>query len=115
MGIGVTGLGQVHLPVADVERSVVFYRDAIGLPVVLEVPEQRMAFLGMGGVRLYLGEPDDEADVAVGGSVLYLEVADIARAWAALPDDVERLSPPHLVHADASRSRSSQPSSSGAC
>jgi len=31
--------------VADLDRSVAFYRDVVGLPVALEVPERGAAFL----------------------------------------------------------------------
>jgi catechol 2,3-dioxygenase-like lactoylglutathione lyase family enzyme len=58
---GVRGVGQIHISVADVDRSVSFYRDVLGLQLVLEVPEQSMAFVDCGGVRLYLapGPPEE--------------------------------------------------------
>jgi lactoylglutathione lyase len=34
--------------VADLSRSVAFYRDVVGLPVALEVPERGAAFHGIG-------------------------------------------------------------------
>jgi lactoylglutathione lyase len=45
----VTGLFEAHLTVADLDRSLAFYRDIIGLPVALEVPERGAAFLWIGG------------------------------------------------------------------
>ena len=45
----VTGLFETHLTVSDVDRSVAFYRDVVGLPVALEVPERGAAFLWIGG------------------------------------------------------------------
>jgi lactoylglutathione lyase len=47
--IPVTGLFEAHLTVADLDRSVAFYRDIVGLPVALEVPERGAAFLWIGG------------------------------------------------------------------
>jgi GNAT superfamily N-acetyltransferase/catechol 2,3-dioxygenase-like lactoylglutathione lyase family enzyme len=44
-----TGLFEAHLTVGDLDRSVAFYRDVVGLPVALEVPERRAAFLWIGG------------------------------------------------------------------
>jgi lactoylglutathione lyase len=41
-------LFETHLTVADLGRSVAFYRDVVGLPVALEVPERGAAFLWMG-------------------------------------------------------------------
>jgi lactoylglutathione lyase len=44
-----TGLFETHLTVSDLDRSVAFYRDVVGLPVALEVPERGAAFLWIGG------------------------------------------------------------------
>jgi lactoylglutathione lyase len=42
--MAVRGLFEAHLMVADLRRSVAFYRDVVGLPVALEVPERGAAF-----------------------------------------------------------------------
>jgi lactoylglutathione lyase len=44
----VRGLFEAHLTVADLPRSVAFYRDVVGLPVALEVPERGAAFHWIG-------------------------------------------------------------------
>lgn len=44
----VRGLFEAHLTVADLKRSVAFYRDTVGLPVALEVPERGAAFHWIG-------------------------------------------------------------------
>jgi lactoylglutathione lyase len=44
----VRGLFETHLTVRDVPRSVAFYRDVVGLPVALELPERDAAFLWIG-------------------------------------------------------------------
>jgi lactoylglutathione lyase len=44
----VRGLFETHLTVRDVPRSVAFYRDVVGLPVALELPERNAAFLWIG-------------------------------------------------------------------
>ena len=46
--MSVRGLFETHLTVADLERSVAFYRDVIGLPVALELPERGAAFHWIG-------------------------------------------------------------------
>jgi lactoylglutathione lyase len=43
--VQVRGLYETHLMVSDLDRSVAFYRDIVGLPVALEVPERAAAFL----------------------------------------------------------------------
>ena len=42
------GLFETHLTVGDLDRSVAFYRDVVGLPVALELPERGAAFLWIG-------------------------------------------------------------------
>jgi lactoylglutathione lyase len=44
----VSGLFEAHLTVADLGRSVAFYRDLVGLPVALELPERGAAFHWIG-------------------------------------------------------------------
>jgi lactoylglutathione lyase len=44
----VRGLFETHLTVADLARSVAFYRDVVGLPVALEVPDRGAAFHWIG-------------------------------------------------------------------
>jgi lactoylglutathione lyase len=46
--VPIEGLFETHLTVADLDRSVAFYRDIVGLPVALEVPERGAAFLWIG-------------------------------------------------------------------
>ena len=41
-------LFESHLLVRDLERSVDFYRDVVGLPLALEVPERNAAFFWVG-------------------------------------------------------------------
>jgi lactoylglutathione lyase len=44
----VRGLFETHLTVRDVRRSVAFYRDVVGLPVALDLPERNAAFMWVG-------------------------------------------------------------------
>jgi len=41
----VRGLFETHLTVRDVPRSVAFYRDVVGLPLALNLPERNAAFM----------------------------------------------------------------------
>jgi lactoylglutathione lyase len=45
----VRGLFETHLTVRDVSRSVAFYRDVVGLPLALDLPERNAAFMWIGG------------------------------------------------------------------
>lgn len=42
--VPIRGLFEAHLTVADLDRAVAFYRDIVGLPVALELPERGAAF-----------------------------------------------------------------------
>jgi len=44
----VSGLFEAHLTVSDMDRSVAFYRDIVGLPLALRLPERGAAFFWVG-------------------------------------------------------------------
>jgi lactoylglutathione lyase len=46
--VPVRGLFETHLTVRDVSRSVAFYRDVVGLPLALDLPERNAAFMWIG-------------------------------------------------------------------
>jgi predicted enzyme related to lactoylglutathione lyase len=92
-------VGQIHVTVTDVERSVAFYRDVLGLEHLFTVPGQPMAFLDGGGVRLYLGVTEDEGFRS--RPLVYYRVDDLEEAWRGVTArGAEELSPPKLVHRD---------------
>jgi predicted enzyme related to lactoylglutathione lyase len=92
-------VGQIHISVTDLARSVAFYRDVLGVPLVFEVPGQSMAFLRSGDVRLYLGVPES-AEYAT-KVLLYFWVDDIEAEYARLAAaGVPMAGAPHVVHRD---------------
>jgi methylmalonyl-CoA/ethylmalonyl-CoA epimerase len=94
---GLSTIGQILVPVRDVEEATAFYRDRLGLRFLFAFPG--MAFFDADGVRLYLVQP---ADPAFDGHVtLYFRVSDIAAAVEALETrGVVFTTPAHLVHRD---------------
>lgn len=93
-------LAQVHVSVTDLDRSVEFYRDVLGIPLLWRVPNQPMAFFGSGQVRLYLGVP--ESPEYATKTLLYFQVDDIDAEHARLSQaGVEFDGEPHVVHRDA--------------
>jgi len=46
--ISIRSLFEAHLNVADLERSVLFYRDRLGLPLAQMFPDRRVAFSWIG-------------------------------------------------------------------
>lgn len=94
-----SGIGQLHISVSDIEESVRFYRDVLGLPHLFTVPGQPMAFFDAGGVRLYLGVPEDERFRS--HPVVYYRVANLDGAYADVTGrGAPSLSTPHKVHDD---------------
>jgi catechol 2,3-dioxygenase-like lactoylglutathione lyase family enzyme len=97
--LGLSTLGQVLVPVTDVERSTAFYRDQLGIPFLYSYPG--IAFFDADGVRLYLTQP--EAPDFDGRATLYFKVPDIQAAVAALEArGVAFFSRPRVVHRDPS-------------
>jgi catechol 2,3-dioxygenase-like lactoylglutathione lyase family enzyme len=94
---GLSTIGQVLVPVSDIERATTFYRDALGIPFLFSYPG--VAFFDADGVRLYLARPE-QPDFG-GRATLFFRVADIASAVATLEDrGVAFSGKPHVVHRD---------------
>jgi catechol 2,3-dioxygenase-like lactoylglutathione lyase family enzyme len=94
---GLGAIGQIHVSVTDVDRSVAFYRDVLGIPFLFRVPGQSMAFFDCGGVRLYLGKPESPEFRSM--PLLYFVVEDVDEAYETLAArGVEFAGPPHVVH-----------------
>lgn len=93
-------LGQVHISVTDLDASVAFYRDVLGIPMLFQVPGQPMAFFASGDVRLYLGVPENPEFTSK--VVLYFTVADLDAEYARLSVEhgVRFTEEPRLVHRD---------------
>ena len=91
-------LGQVSLPVTDIERSVTFYRDTLGLPHLYSYGP--LAFLDCDGTRLYLAQGGDGGGpLPPSATVLYFRVDDIGAAYEALQDrGVRFMGAPHRIH-----------------
>lgn len=47
--VRIDGLFETHLTVADLDRSIAFYRDVLGLPLAYTQPERGVAFFWIGG------------------------------------------------------------------
>lgn len=97
--IGITGVGQIHISINDYDRALHFYRDILGLSLLFEVHQQKMAFFDCGGVRLYIGVPSSPEYAA--NSFIYYRVNDIDQTHRSLIDrGVSFLNSPQCVHKD---------------
>lgn len=68
------GIGQILVPVADVDRAAEFYERVLGLPATMRFPG--IAFFDAGGVRLYLATVPQE-DFR-GRATIYFWVDDVS-------------------------------------
>jgi catechol 2,3-dioxygenase-like lactoylglutathione lyase family enzyme len=82
-GFGLAQIGQVAVPVSDVDRAIAFYRDTLGMRFLFRAPPG-LGFFDCAGVRLMLDAP---AKAQAGkGSVIYFKVPDLNTAFATLAD-----------------------------
>lgn len=99
-GFGLGPIGQVLIPVSDIERATAWYRDVLGIPFLFAFPG--MAFLDAGGVRLYLAKPTEPG--FDGRATLYFRVGDIDEAVAVLEArGVVFSGRPHLIFDDGTQ------------
>ena len=88
-------IGQIAVPVSDIERSIRFYRDTLGMRLLFQAPPE-LAFFDLGGIRLMLDGP---AKAQAGtSSVIYYKVPDIRAAFEILTArGVQFDTEPHLI------------------
>ena len=79
---GLAQIGQIAVPVADVERAIAFYRDVLGMRFLFQAPPG-LGFFDCGGVRLMLDAPA-KAQAKNYGSVIYYRVPDLQAAFETL-------------------------------
>ena len=95
----VNAFRQVAQPSRDLERSVAFYRDALGASHVATFDPPGLAFFDIGGVRLMLDAIPGAIEHE--GSPLYFAVDDIDAAVGALREaGVEVEQEPAPIHFD---------------
>ncbi len=93
-------VGQLLIPVEDLDRAITFYRDTLGLRFLFSAPPQ-MSFFQSGGVRLLVGVPEANQP-RHRGSQVYFQVADIHAVFRTLAGrGVTFGANPHVVHRTA--------------
>jgi catechol 2,3-dioxygenase-like lactoylglutathione lyase family enzyme len=97
MATGLSEIAQVTNVVHDIERSVQFHRDVLGLPLLFQAPPA-LAFFQCGPIRLMLSPPEN-ADQDHPGSCLYFRVSDLEGVYRTLGErGVRFVDKPHRVH-----------------
>ena len=95
-GFGLDQIGQIAVPVSDIERAIAFYRDTLGMRFLFQAPPG-LGFFACGGVRLMLDAPA-RAHAGQGGSVIYYKVSDIQAGFETLSGrGVVFEAKPHLI------------------
>ncbi len=93
---GLSQIGQIAVPVGDIDRAIAFYRDTLGMRFLFAAPPG-LGFFDCGGVRLMLDAPA-KAQGDNFSSVIYYKVPDLNTAFETLsargvPFEAE----PHLI------------------
>jgi methylmalonyl-CoA/ethylmalonyl-CoA epimerase len=78
---GLARIGQIAVPVTDIDRAVAFYRDVLGMRFLFQAPPG-LGFFDCAGVRLMLDLP--ARDRAGQGGVIYFQVSDLQAAFETL-------------------------------
>ena len=76
-------IGQIGVPVKDLNRALNFYKEKLGLSLLFNT--DRMAFFDCDGLRLMLTLPEKE-EYAHPSSVIYFQVTDIKETYERLVD-----------------------------
>jgi len=93
---GLRHIGQIAVPVSDIERAVTFYRDVLGMRFLFQAPPG-LGFFDCAGVRLMLDVPA-KAESPNYSSTIYYKVPDIHEAAKALATRGVRFeAEPHLL------------------
>ncbi len=94
--VGLAEIGQILVPVQDVERATAFYRDRLGMRFLFTAPPG-LAFFACGSVRLMLSRPEGP-DQPQRSSILYFRVSAIQHIYRALVERGVRFrDAPHLI------------------
>ena len=92
---GLSKIGQIAIPVTDIDRAVAFYRDVLGMKFLFQAPPG-LGFFDCGGVRMMLDLPAKEQ--AGRGGVIYYQVPDLPAAFETLSArGATVVAKPHLI------------------
>lgn len=88
-------VGQIGIPVKDVDRAIYFYKEKLGLPLLFNT--ENMAFFECNGLRLLLSLPEKE-EFSHASSVIYFQVKDMKETYEGLlGNGVSFIDEPHVV------------------
>lgn len=95
--LAIQAIGQISRTVKDIEQSVTWYRDVLGLTHLYTY--DKLAFFELGGVRLFLSEVADPKQQPEAESIIYFQTNDIKNSHQQLIErGIEFSHAPHKVH-----------------
>jgi methylmalonyl-CoA/ethylmalonyl-CoA epimerase len=90
-----SAIGQIAIPVRDLDRATAFYRDVLGFRFLFSAPPG-LAFFACGGIRLMLSKPEGTGTGSSG--VIYYHTAGLQATCDELAARGATIqSPPHLI------------------
>lgn len=97
MDLSQASIGQLLVPVRDLDRAIAFYRDTLGIRLLFTAPPQ-MSFFQVGDVRLLVGVPEEGSGVDR-SALIYFRVEDIHAVVRTLESrGVTMKQQPQVVH-----------------
>ncbi|MRG87910.1 VOC family protein [Salinibacillus xinjiangensis] len=91
----IKNVGQIGIPVKDINRALDFYKDKLGLSLLFNTDS--MAFFECDGLRLMLSLPEKD-EFAHSSSVIYFQVTNIKDTYECLVGkEVTFIDEPHVV------------------
>lgn len=88
-------INQIGIPVKDINRAVLFYKDLLELPLLFNT--DTMAFFDCDGIRLMLSLPEKK-QFTNASSVLYFQVDDITQSYNQMKEKgISFIDKPHAI------------------
>ena len=81
---GLDLIGQIALPISDLDKAIAFYRDVLGMEFLFKAPPG-LGFFNCNGVRLLLDAPAKNNSSQY-SSIIYYKVPEIQTAYNTLSD-----------------------------
>ena len=81
---GLDIIGQIAIPVSDLDKAITFYRDVLGMQFLFKAPPG-LGFFNCNGIRLLLDAPA-KTNATQYASIIYYKVPDIQAAFDTLSD-----------------------------
>jgi len=81
---GLDLIGQIAIPVSDLDKAIAFYRDVLGMEFLFKAPPG-LGFFNCNGVRLLLDAPA-KTNSSHYSSIIYYKVPDIQTAFNTLSE-----------------------------